>query len=179
MKPWKVRFRPEADLSGGVLKAALGTVTYWGKGMAELPAELYDEVVTLSSEGDMLAGLGEFTNAIGIYNEAWKLIPEPKASWEASTWLLVAIGDACFLSGKFKSGRDATGFALQCPGGFGNPFIHLRLGQCELELGNVDAAAEHLTRAYALEGKGIFDRDDAKYFDFLKSKIQPPASGNW
>jgi tetratricopeptide (TPR) repeat protein len=147
--------------------------------MMELPTGLYEEVATLSSEGDMLAGVGEFTNAIDRYNEAWKLIPEPKTSWEASTWILVAIGDACFLSGKFASGRDAVGFALHCPDGFGNPFIHLRLGQCELEIGNVGSAAEHLARAYALEGKEIFDRDDAKYFDFLKSKIQPPASGNW
>jgi tetratricopeptide (TPR) repeat protein len=145
--------------------------------MSELPEDLYADVVALSSDGDALASRGEFIDAIGRYNEAWKLIPEPKSTWEASTWLLAAIGDACFLSGKFKSGRDAVGFALHCPGGLGNPFIHLRLGQCEFELGNKDAAAEQLTRAYALEGKEIFARDDGKYFDFLKSKIQPPTSG--
>jgi tetratricopeptide (TPR) repeat protein len=147
--------------------------------MSELPEDLYAEVVALSSEGDALADRGEFIDAVDRYNEAWKLIPEPKAAWEASTWLLTAIGDACFLAGKFKSGRDAVELALHCPGGFGNPFIHLRLGQCELELGNIDVAAEHLTRAYALEGKEIFARDDSKYFEFLKSRIQPPASGDW
>jgi hypothetical protein len=39
----------------------------------------------------------------------------------------------------------------------------------------VEAAAEHLTRAYALEGKDIFARDDPKYFEFVESIIQPPA----
>lgn len=147
--------------------------------MSDLSSRVHDQIVALSSEGDALADDGRFVEAVVKFNDAWQLIPEPKNSWEASTWLLAAIADACFLDGRFKSGRDAVGYALHCPNGFGNPFIHLRLGQCELELGNVEAAAEHLTRAYALEGKDIFARDDPKYFEFVQSIIRPPASGVW
>ncbi|AIF45971.1 tetratricopeptide repeat protein [Dyella japonica] len=147
--------------------------------MEEVAADVHQKIEDLSSEGDRLAGLSQFEDAFKTYSDAWQLIPEPKTSWDASTWLLVAMGDAAFLAGKFITGRNTFGYALHCPNGFGNPFIHLRLGQCELELGNVDDAVENLTRAYALEGKEIFERDDPKYFTFLQSTIEPPASGIW
>jgi len=68
---------------------------------------------------------------------------------------------------------------LLSPGGLGNPFIHLRLGQCALEEGHLDEAAEHLARAYMLEGAEILAEDDPKYFEFLKTRLKPPASGQW
>ena len=147
--------------------------------MEELPQAIHEKIRSLSAEGDALAEQQCFDEAVARYNEAWGLIPEPKANWQASTWLLAAIGDACFLGGHFKSGADAFSYALHCPDGFGNPFVHLRLGQCEFEHGNFIEATEQLTRAYALEGADVFGQDDAKYFDFLKSKISPPVSGVW
>ena len=147
--------------------------------MEELPQAIHERIRSLSAEGDSLAEEQRFDEAVTRYNEAWRLVPEPKANWQASTWLLAAIGDACFLGGHFKSGADAFSYALHCPNGFGNPFIHLRLGQCEFERGKFTEAAEHLARAYALEGANIFVQDSSKYFDFLKSKISPPASGVW
>lgn len=147
--------------------------------METLPQATHDAITRLSAEGDSLAKNMQFKEAVSRYNEAWKLVPEPKSQWEASTWLLAAIADACFLGGFYKSAVDALSYAIHCPGGFGNPFIHLRLGQCKFESGNFDEATEQLTRAYALEGAAIFDQDDPKYFDFLKSKISPPASGVW
>ena len=55
--------------------------------------------------------------------------------------------------------------------GISNPFILLRLGQCAFELGKKDLATENLLRAYMLEGKEIFEEDDKKYFEFLKSNV--------
>ena len=112
------------------------------------------------------------------YNEAWEIIPEPKTEWKASTWLWAAIGNACFLFGYYQSCLKSFEYALYCPDGL-NPFVHLRLGQCLLEKGREKEAAEHLTRAYIQEGKDIFSIDDKKYFEFLKTKIKPPASGQW
>ena len=146
--------------------------------MNELPDNIYEEIQRFSAEGDSFAENRAYEEAISKYNEAWGLVPEPKNKWRASTWLLTAIGDACFLSGYYQSGIEALNYALHCPEGV-NPFIHLRLGQCALEKGNIEEAAEHLTRAYMLEGKEIFSQEDNKYFDFLKTKIQPPASGEW
>jgi len=147
--------------------------------MHELPSKIHQIILKLSAEGDALALRQQYEEAVAKYNEAWVLMPEPKSEWEASTWLMGAIGDACFLGGFYTSGAEAFDYALHCPGGFGNPFIHLRLGQCEFELQQLERAAEHLIRAYALEGKEIFDAEDDKYFAFLKTRIKLPASGTW
>lgn len=145
----------------------------------ELPAPLHARIQQLSAEGDSLAESAAYEAAVAKYNEAWALVPQPKNDWEASTWLLAAIGDACFLAGYFTSGVEAFEYALACPSGFRNPFIHMRLGQCQFEKNEHQAAAEHLGRAYMLEGREIFASEDAKYFEFLKTKIQKPASGAW
>lgn len=147
--------------------------------MNELPASISDRIRELAALGDALAKNMKYAEANAEYEEAWKLIPEPKDNWEASTWLLAAIGDACFLSNDFRSGNDAFSYATRCPGGFGNSFIHLRLGQCQFELGNLDAAAGELCRAYMGAGSEIFSHDNPGYFEFLKTRIRPPASGVW
>lgn len=147
--------------------------------MHALSASVHQQIQSLAAEGDALAVERNFEEAVAFYNKAWSLVPEPKNEWEASTWLLGAIGDACFLGGYFTSASEAFSYALHCPGGFGNPFVHLRLGQSEFERSNTELAAEHLTRAYALEGKDIFAREDGKYFEFLKTRLKPPVSGEW
>lgn len=147
--------------------------------MTELPESIHEEIKKLSSQGDSLADERRFSDAVAKYTEAWQLVPEPKTDWEASTWLLAALGDAYFLSAHFAYGVGAFEQALLCPSGFGNPFIHLRLGQCHLEQADLAAAAEHLARAYMLEGKEIFALDDSKYFEFLKTRLSPPAGGEW
>ena len=113
------------------------------------------------------------------YVEAIKLLPEPITQWEACTWLLVAIGDANFLSKNYQQAKNALSDAMHCPGAIGNPFIHLRLGQSQFELGKKDRAGDELTRAYMGAGKDIFKEDDPKYFEFLKTVLKPPASGSW
>ena len=65
-----------------------------------------------------------------------QLIPEPETEWEATTWLLASIGDMAFQRGKTEIARDAFMDAVRCPGGLGNVFIHMRLGECHFELGD-------------------------------------------
>lgn len=145
----------------------------------ELPAEVHEQIAALSASGDARADVSDWTGAISKYNEAWEIIPEPKNEWDASTWVLAAIADACFFSGYFESALDALRYALLCPGGMANPFLHLRLGQCALEKGLLEEAAEHLARAYMLDGAKIFQAENSKYFDFLETKMLPPVSGHW
>ncbi len=147
--------------------------------MDELSSAVHEKILALSADGDKLAASSQFESAIQKYSEAWALIPEPKDDWEASTWVLAAIGDACFLSKRFDPAHEAFAYSLACPSGFGNPFLHMRTGQCEFERGNLQAAADELCRAYALVGKEIFGREDPKYFEFLKTRIKPPAANVW
>lgn len=145
--------------------------------MNELPEEIGDEILRLSAEGDELAESDQYPQALERYWEAWDLLPEPKTNWEAATWLLGAIGDANFLSGDFEAGRDSLTTAMHCPDAIGNPFLHLRLGQCQFELENLDRAADELSRAYMGAGEEIFESEDPKYFAFLKTKLKPPRGG--
>ena len=45
----------------------------------------------------------------------------------------------------------------------GNPFIHLRLGQCLYELGEVEVASDHLEQAYMNGGGKLFQNETPKY----------------
>ncbi len=105
------------------------------------------------------------------------MLPEPRTNWQAAIWILGAIGDANYLGSDFAAGRDNLSLAMHCPDAIGNPFLHLRLGQCQYELGNMDRAADELARAYMGGGTELFDDDDPKYFTFLTSRLQPPPGG--
>lgn len=139
--------------------------------MAELDGEVYARVQDFCRHGDALAECGDYSNALAQYWTAWDLLPEPKTDWEAATWILAAIGDANFLGGDFTAGRDNLSQAMHCPAAIGNPFLHLRLGQCQFELGHLDRAADELTRAYMAAGVDIFAREE-KYLSFLKGRLQ-------
>jgi tetratricopeptide (TPR) repeat protein len=145
--------------------------------MNELPDDTNQKIQKLSAEGDELAASGRFEDALKAYWAAWDLLPEPQTDWEAATWLLAAIGDANFLGGDYNAGRENLSMAMHCPGAPGNPFLHLRLGQCQLELGNQDRAADELARAYMAEGHELFRNEDPKYLAFLKSRLDPPPGG--
>ncbi|WP_211168490.1 tetratricopeptide repeat protein [Azoarcus indigens] len=145
----------------------------------ELSDAVYERITQLSKEGDDLADNGRFREAVERYLQALELVPDPKTDWEASTWLLAAIGDANFNSKNYEHASAALNDAMHCPGAIGNPFIHLRLGQSQFELGNIDRANDELARAYMGAGKEIFANEDPKYFAHLKTVLRPPANGEW
>ena len=119
-----------------------------------------------------MADSAQYEAAVAAYNQAWDLVPEPKTIWNASTWILAAIGDACFLGGYATSSKGALSPALTCPGGLGNPFIHMRLWQLAYDAGDLDAAADELMHAYMGAGDGIFDNEDRKYLTFLGTRAK-------
>jgi tetratricopeptide (TPR) repeat protein len=139
--------------------------------MAELDDKVFDQIQSLCESADALADGGEYQDALHKYWEAYDLIPEPREEWEATLWVLGAIGDANFLTGDYTAARDNLSNAMHCPGAIGNPFLHLRLGQSQFELGNLDRAADELTRAYAVAGAEIFEEENPKYLAFLKTRI--------
>lgn len=139
---------------------------------AELSDEVHDQVTSLSEAGNALAEEGDYSAALTRFSEAWNLLPEPKTDWDAATWLLVAIGDVCFLAKRYEEAREALQYAIVEAHGLGNPFIHLRLGQSQYELGNMDRAADELMRAYMGAGPEIFRNDDPKYLAFLGTRAK-------
>lgn len=143
----------------------------------ELSDQVHERVQALSAEGDASAEQGRYREALAKYAEALGLLPEPTTDWEAATWLLAAIGDAHFLAGDYEPARAALSDAMHCPDAISNPFLHLRLGQSQFELGNLERAEDELTRAYMGAGPSIFKHEDPKYFEYLKSVLNAPADG--
>lgn len=139
--------------------------------MAELSDEAYEEIKKLCAEGDKEAEAGQYHDSIRTYVKALKLVPEPIFDWETTTWILTAIGDAYFLHGDYERAVAALTDVMHCPGAIGNPFIHMRKGQCHFKLDQLDRAADELTRAYAIEGREMFEDEDPMYLAFLKTRI--------
>jgi tetratricopeptide (TPR) repeat protein len=135
---------------------------------------LHSRIRDLCAQGYALAQEQQFEKAYGFYQDALTLVPRPIEDWEATTWILAAIGDLYYLAGRMEKAVDVFEDAVRCPGGLGNPFIHLRLGECFLELGQEDRAADELTRAYMVKGKEVFEKEDPKYFRFLETRLNPP-----
>jgi len=137
----------------------------------ELSPEVSEELEHLARRGNEQLEEGDFYEAILSFVEGLKLIPEPKTDWEATTWLLTAIGEAYFLNEDYETALKPFTDCMHCPGAIGNPFTHLRKGQCHFEIGELDEAAEELTRAYAIEGQEVFEEEDEKYLKFLATRI--------
>jgi hypothetical protein len=136
----------------------------------ELPSQVHEDIQHLCAKGDELAASGQYEKAIADYNRAWQLVPEPKTHWNASTWILAAIGDAAFLAGFKASALEALEYAMHCPDAIGNPFLHLRLGQVLFDLNQMERAADELMRAYMGGGQDIFAGEDQRYLAFLSSR---------
>lgn len=135
-----------------------------------LPDEIYGRLTRTTEEGSQLFDALDFAGALKMYEAAWELLPEPKEEWNAALWVLAAIGDCHFYLNDFLAARRVLQSALHLPGAIGNPFLHLRLGQTEFELGDTTRAADELIRAYAIEGPELFADQDPKYLSFLATK---------
>jgi tetratricopeptide (TPR) repeat protein len=145
--------------------------------MMELPNNVAERIQSHCNKGDAFTEKAEYPDALKEYWAAWDMLPEPKTDWDAATWILAAIGDANFFGGDYAAGRDNLSYAMRCPGAIGNPFLHLRLGQCQFELDNLDLAADELARAYMGAGAAIFEEEADNYFAFLKTRLEPPPGG--
>lgn len=137
-----------------------------------LSTQLRDEIQSKIDQGDEYLNTDDFAGAIGLYQQALSLIPEPRHAHEISLPAFTALGEAYFYSGNDREALVAFREALKSPGGVENPLLHLRLGQAYYESGELDRAADSLTRAYALDGRNIFEGEDEKYLSFLATRIK-------
>jgi tetratricopeptide (TPR) repeat protein len=143
--------------------------------VSDLPDAVHSEITRLSEEGNQLLEAGEYAKARLRWQRAWDLLPEPRDSWEAATWLLTSIGDSYYSEQRFTDALVPLQQAVFCPNGLGNPYIHLRLGQVQFELGNIDRAKDELARAFIGGGDEVFEGDDPKYWRFIREILRPSA----
>lgn len=142
--------------------------------MAELDDETYERIKELCAQGDALVADEKHAEALASYQRAWDLLGEPRDNPETAIWIAVAMGDVHFHDRRYSDAKGLFAIALMFGAG-DNPFVHLRIGECYFELGDMTRAADELTRAYALDGRRVFEEQDPKYLAFLATVIKPPA----
>jgi len=135
---------------------------------------LTSKIDALCEEGNQLAKNKAYHDARKKYSDAYRLVPDPKTEWEATTWILASIGDVLFLEGNYEMAQRAFNDAVRCPSGLGNVFIHLRLGEISFELDDKKKAADELARAYMGGGRDAFKHEDPKYFSLVEKVLKPP-----
>lgn len=138
----------------------------------ELDDALHARIVELSDQGNALCERGDYDAALARFQQALDLLPPPIERWEAGLWLLAALGDAEFLRGRTQAALVHFQHAMQCPDALGNAFIHLRLGQCKFDLGDLDKAADELARAYMAGGPEMFEDEPPRYIEFLRTRMR-------
>ena len=147
--------------------------------MPAISPKLQAHIDRLCAQGDAEADRARYGAALDFYWSAWDLLPEPKLSCNAATAILAAVGDANFLGGDFVAGRDNLSTVMHCPGAIGIPFLHLRLGQCQYELGAQAQAIDELRRAWLGGGADLFGDEDPKYTACLPDAVRAdPDSRN-
>ena len=139
-------------------------------GAHELEDAVREDVAAHCATGDAFAQAGRLEEALSAYNTAWKRLPEPQYRWEAATAILTTIGELALAAGRPLAARKAFEYAMSCPGGSGDPHLHLRFGQVLFDAGELDRAGDELMRAYRGGGEEVFGRDDPKYREFLRAR---------
>jgi tetratricopeptide (TPR) repeat protein len=134
--------------------------------------EIFDKIEELSEQGNVFSEDSEFDKAIEIWSSALDLLPEPKTDFEAYTWLSASTGDALYFLERYEEAKHYFYNALNGLNGYGNPFVHYRLGQCLIILGNEEDGIQSLLKAYMLDGEDIFHQDDegAPYLQKLRER---------
>ena len=123
----------------------------------------------LCEKGTSLSEAGEYQEALVCFQCALEKIPATYDHEEERVWILAAIGDTLLQLQQYSNAMEYLRRAYFYDPG--NPFINLRLGQCELESGCIHDAKEHLLKAYMAEGATIFEGESLKYLQAIKEQI--------
>lgn len=138
--------------------------------MKDLPDQLYEEILALSEQGNVLMDKGEYFRAVEVYRVALIKLPEPYVQWDAFVWLKASVGDAFFHLKNYADAAEEFFDAMDGADGSHNCFVLLRLGQCLYEQAD-PKALDYLCKAYFLEGDDIFRHEDKKYIGAVKSVL--------
>lgn len=123
----------------------------------ELPDDVHAEVTRLFQEGANYEDLNAPDAAVECHTKALELLPTPRTQWEAATLLYTALADALGALDRWADAHDALQLALASPGGKGNGYVWLRLGDAHKAEGRQAQALEAYTSAYMLEGAELFE----------------------
>lgn len=141
--------------------------------------DIYSDIMHLYAEANSFLERGDFTSSVHGLTAAGDELPRSLENWEASTSILSKMAEAYWRARAYPQALKALQHAMHCPHAIGDPWLHLRLGQVQLELGNLPRASDELARAYMGAGREVFAEEDPKYFRYVQSVLDPPSNGKW
>ncbi|MEL7122612.1 MAG: tetratricopeptide repeat protein [Bacteroidota bacterium] len=137
----------------------------------EIEDKTYHNIVALSHQGNDYFDSDEYEAAIKCFKKAFELVPVPKNDYEASSWLLSAIGDCLFFKDKYSEAIAEFKYSETCEGGL-NSFNWLRLGQCYYFLNDTKNARLYLLKAYTMDGEELFSDENQVYLNVIRDLIK-------
>jgi hypothetical protein len=144
--------------------------------MGELPPDLAAEVEALIAEGRGAAGDGALAQAALRYEAALELLPEPRGQWAVAAALWSAIADVRWRGRDFAGALEPIALAMH-HGEQDNAFLHLRRGQCLMELGHGADALDALARAFVGGGRALFAREEPRWLEAIADLAALPRPG--
>jgi tetratricopeptide (TPR) repeat protein len=143
---------------------------------SDLPPDVAAEVEALCAEGEGAAASGAYAQAVLRYEAALELLPEPRPQWSLASWLWLAIADARYRGRDFAGALEPISLALS-QGDGANVLLHLRRGQCLIELGLEADGLDALARAYAGGGRALFEREEPRWLAAIADLAAIPLPG--
>lgn len=144
---------------------------------SKLSAEVQSQVRSILNDARDLIGRKEYRKAVEASLKAIAVVPDPQDQHKEMVEILATIGEANFRAKAFDQAKNAFSDAMHFPGAIGDPQLHLRLGECQLEVGNLQRAKDELARAAMGGGKDIFAAEDPKYWKFISAILKAPPGG--
>lgn len=139
---------------------------------AEIDPTTFAQISSLIDSGDEHLENNQYDLAIDNFERALSLVPEPIYDWEITSNLLTALGETYLFKGEYEKARKYFSDVMKNASGLGNPYVHLRFGQTQFELGEINHALQFLASAYIGGGEEIFEDEDPKYFALVKSAVR-------
>lgn len=123
------------------------------------------KVWKLCDDAERAANSRRYAKAIGIYESALTLVPDPQCPDALA--LVSNIGDCYFTHKKYREALTHFQRALAFPEG---ESLHLRhrIGQCHFELGELEQARTELRHVLEHQRFDMFQHDDPKYLAFAR-----------
>ena len=128
-----------------------------------LDKTLSQQIRQLCQQGYERYDQGDYKAALRAFYRAWTQLPKPQTDYLEAGWVLAALGDTYFIKGDYPLGEEALRSALHCPDTNGNPFVHLRLGQCLYELDQQTQAKQQFCLALHHGGESLLSKTEQKY----------------
>ena len=132
--------------------------------------KLEKEIISIVESGNLDHIKNDFSSALNKYNQAWKLIPEPKLDWEIARWISSCIYSAYFDMTDFSNAKNWAEIALQTSGSDIDTSRAINMGMVCYELGQYDESYKYFSEAYNLGQTRAFKERPKKYLDFYLNK---------